>query len=82
MARGADVDRASSNGVTPRCGRLAEVAWNYAMWDNGERQVGRIYSDGARVTSGFDLVGNRRFLGGCDGQDDKYLGQPESAGGP
>ena len=27
------------------------------MWDNDERQVGRVYSDGTRVTSGFDQVG-------------------------
>ena len=48
--------------------RLARVT---LVWDNGGREVGRIYSDGTRVTSGFDQVGHRRFLGGCDGQDDE-----------
>ena len=52
---------------TTRCGTMASA------------KVGRFYSDGTRVWSGFDLVGNRRFLGGCDGQDDEYLGQLESA---
>ena len=48
--------------MPPRRGRLADVASNYVLWDNGGRQVGRIYSDVTRVTNGFDLLGNPRFM--------------------
>ena len=40
MARGADVDKPFCNAMPPRPGRLADVAWNDALWDNGVRQIG------------------------------------------